>query len=395
MVLRSRNKQNNKGGQEEIHRKENVNDSNGLKQEKVPPKFKVWILASRPHTLTASVAPVLVGVALVTHCLYNSIPSESAGNHQSYLTLGVYFGVFACLIQLGTNLHNDYADFIKGADTESRVGQARATQKGWLTPKETACGSSLCLLGAAIIGIYLTLLSSSVDVDYYMIFVTISSVFNAFCYTGGEYPLGYIGLGKLSIGYSGLGDLFVFLYFGLVATITVPYLYLRSIHDHQQQSSMGNGIYNDSLIKLSLMVALPVGFLATAIIAVNNLRDRKTDIIVRKNTMAVRFGEMFTRLEYTILVVASYIMLVPLSSSLVKVLISGDNYPVNYQYARMCLFLPLLSFPLAWKELKAVGFGGKDGAALNQHVGGTARVQLFYCILLIFGMNISRRILIQ
>lgn len=376
-------------------------------KEAPPPKFKVWILASRPHTLTASIVPVLVSTALITHYISSSTSSTSHDNDQqqqlyySQYYLGFCFALFACLIQLGTNLHNDYADFIKGADTETRVGQARATQKGWLTPYETAFGSTFCLFLAFILGCYLTWLSTTwmstgfIVIDYYMVFVTISSVFNAFCYTGGHYPLGYIGLGHLSIGYSGLGDLFVFLYFGIVATVTVPYLYL--VQQQQQQGRQSSSSSNNSsesiifggheLMWISFLTAIPIGFLATAIIVVNNLRDRETDIVAEKKTMAVRFGEWFSRFEYTFFVIGSYLFLIPLHKVL---MINDDDNCEGYW-----LFLPLLSFPMAWKELKAVGFGGKDGAALNQHVGGVAKIQLIYSILLILGLNFSRGTLLM
>ena len=350
-----------------------------------PTKFKAWLLASRPKTLTASVVPVLVSTSLITH--YSSFHSDlhlqsSNTSIYSHQSLGFCFAVFACLIQLGTNLYNDYSDFIKGADNDNRVGQARATQKGWLTPNETAFGSVFCLGIATILGLYLTFLSSSwsstngIQIDKYMAFVTISSVFNAFCYTGGEYPLGYIGLGHLSIGYSGLGDLFVFLYFGLVATITVPYLFLIQC---QMES-----IWGSELMFMSFCVALPMGFLATAIITVNNLRDRETDVVAGKNTMAVRFGEWFTRIEYIVLVLTSYIMLVPLCRIL---MISNDSQSGKNN---VWVLLPFLSFPVAWKELKAVGFGGKDGAALNEHVGGIAKVQLIFSLLLIVSLNLIK-----
>ena len=124
------------------------------------------------------------------------------------------FWVFACLIQIATNLHNDYADFIKGADDENRIGQARATQKGWLTPRQTAGLATLSLGLAHGIGVQLAREAGS-----WMWFVTWTSVFNAVAYTGGPYPLGYVGLGWVSLGYTGLGDVFVFAYFGIVATV--------------------------------------------------------------------------------------------------------------------------------------------------------------------------------
>ncbi len=192
-----------------------LNSIPGTPKETPPSKFKVWILASRPHTLTASIVPVLVSAAFISHykssssVVFSSSSSEISETYSHYY-LSFCFATFACLIQLGTNLHNDYSDFVKGADTDERVGQARATQKGWLTPFETAFGSTLCLGIASILGFYLTWIATTTTanatesyIDYYMLFVTLSSVFNAFCYTGGEYPLGYIGLGHLSIGYSG------------------------------------------------------------------------------------------------------------------------------------------------------------------------------------------------
>jgi 1,4-dihydroxy-2-naphthoate octaprenyltransferase len=117
---------------------------------------------------------------------------------------------------------------------------------------------------------------------------------------------------------------------------------------------------------LSFHLALPIGFLATAIIVVNNLRDRMTDVLARKMTLAVRFGEYFARGEYTFLVLGSYLLLLPLV--------------LFHSVSCIVVLLPCLSLPVAIPQLKAVGFGGKDGRALNEHVGGTARVQLLFCI---------------
>ena len=377
---------------ESISMKQNKEKTPSTTPPPPPPKWKVWILASRPHTLTASIVPVMVSSSLIHHYNYfqnNNV--QELENYNDYTTtfISFLFGTFACLIQLGTNLYNDYSDFIKGADTDQRVGQARATQKGWLTPKETLYGSSGCLGLATCIGLYLTYFcstslssssstSTSPPIDYYMIFVTISSVFNAYCYTGGEYPLGYLGMGHLSIGYSGLGDLFVFLYFGIVATITVPYIYLTTLSTDDNVV-----VWKSELMYICAFVSLPVGFLATNIIVVNNLRDRHTDVEVGKNTMAVRFGEWFSRVEYILMMIVSYLLLVPLSD----ILSMKDSQKNN-----LWVYLPLLSIPLAIKELKAVGLGGKDGSALNKHVGGAAKVQLVYCLLLIAGLHCSHHV---
>eukprot|EP00557_Chaetoceros_sp_GSL56_P012670 CAMPEP_0176479382 /NCGR_PEP_ID=MMETSP0200_2-20121128/1710_1 /TAXON_ID=947934 /ORGANISM="Chaetoceros sp., Strain GSL56" /LENGTH=225 /DNA_ID=CAMNT_0017875423 /DNA_START=333 /DNA_END=1010 /DNA_ORIENTATION=- len=216
-------------------------------------------------------------------------------------------------------------------------------------------------------------------IDPYLMFVTVTSVFNAFAYTGGEYPLGYIGLGNFSIGYSGLGDLFVFLYFGLVATVTVPYIHIVRMGLVEADRMGILGIFRHELFVTSLIVALPIGFMATGIIVVNNVRDRLTDIHAGKNTLAVRFGEKFARIEYMSLIIGSYVMLIPLSQW--KLLSVVGTNATNYG-----LFLPLLSLPKAIEELKAMGYHGKDGAALNPHVGGTAKLQLMYCVLLVVGL---------
>ena len=368
-------------------------------EETMPSRFQVWKLAARPHTLTASVAPVFVGYALTLRliqqhhnlmcggggddnktCLTHHQQQQQHYTSTALLPMAIQFAAFAALIQISTNLHNDYADFVKGADTEKRVGQARATQKGWLTPYETCRGCVICLMGASFIGTYYLIppssssselcVGSNDSFDVIMIFIVLSSLFNAVAYTGGPFPLGYIGLGNVSIGYSGLGDLFVFLYFGIVATVSVPYLYATKM---MCISPLENTTTLLQLLQYPFMCSVPIGFLATAIIVVNNLRDRKTDVYARKMTMAVRFGATFAKMEYLLLVVGSYIF-------------CFYFYLIESQYISL---LPLLSFPMAIPQLKAVAFGGKDGQDLNVHVGGTAKLQLVFCILMTVGMMIA------
>jgi len=349
-------------------------------------KFQVWKLASRPQTLTASIAPVFVGYASTLQLIYyNSDHSESqhlvaVSSYTFLLPLTIQFTLFAALIQIATNLHNDYADFVKGADTNERVGQARATQKGWLTPYETCRGCALCLLGAFWVGrYYLIPLNNqcaenifgmkSLEYDPIMVFVVLSSLFNAVAYTGGPFPLGYIGLGNVSIGYSGLGDLFVFLYFGIVATMGTPYLYATKV------ACLPLTRLHQSLYP-SFACSLPVGFLASSIIVVNNLRDRHTDIRAGKKTMAVRFGGTFAKIEYFALVVGSYWFSI---------------YLWTLDKETCTALLPLLSFPMAIPQLKAVSFGGKAGQALNEHVGGTAKLQMVYCILMAVSLYLKSK----
>mmetsp|Transcript_3741 Transcript_3741/g.8191 ORF Transcript_3741/g.8191 Transcript_3741/m.8191 type:complete len:406 (+) Transcript_3741:32-1249(+) len=399
---------------------------NTTTDEPIPSKFQVWKLASRPHTLTASFVPVIVGYALTLQLIHRNSDlllqegskfcaavdagtgddgtdgndaicyasdTQNNGATTQLLPLALRWALFAGLIQISTNLHNDYADFVKGADTDKRVGQARATQKGWLTPYETCRGCLLCLLAALFVGMYYLIpfhnhntscgredSSNAIGMigehyDPIMIFTVLSSLFNAVAYTGGPFPLGYIGLGDLSIGYSGLGDLFVFLYFGIAATVGAPYLYVTKVAAPclgQQQLR--------KLLYLSFLYSIPIGFLATAIIVVNNLRDRHTDIEAGKKTMAVRFGGTFAKTEYFVLVVGSYGFCIYF-----WILERGGSSAAKAWTS----LLPLLSFPLAIPQLKAVAFGGKDGQALNEHVGGTAKLQMIYCILMAVGLVIS------
>ena len=244
----------------------------------------------------------------------------------------------ALLIQVGCNLANDTFDFVRGADTPDRLGPARATQQGWLTPRQVARGAGVALFLAVLVGVYLVAVGG-----WPILWVGIASLVSALAYTGGPFPLGY----------HGLGDLFVLVFFGFVAvcgTVWVQGLVVPST---------------------ALYAALPVGTLATAILVVNNLRDRHTDAVAGKNTLAVRMGARATRLQYVLLVAVAYGVL-PLGWAL------GDLH--------RGWILPLLSLPLAWREIR--GVLKQDGAALNAHLAGTARLELVFGLLLALGMNL-------
>jgi 1,4-dihydroxy-2-naphthoate octaprenyltransferase len=247
-------------------------------------------------------------------------------------------GVGALWIQVGCNLANDFFDFARGADTAERLGPARATQQGWLTPKQVAWGAGAALFLAMLVGTYLVAVGG-----WPILWVGIASLVSAVAYTGGPFPLGY----------HGLGDLFVLVFFGFVAvcgTVWVQGLVVPTT---------------------ALYAALPVGTLATAILVVNNLRDRHTDAVAGKRTLAVRMGPRATRLQYVLLVVAAYGVL-PLGWGL------GDLSPG--------WMLPFLCLPLAWREIRGVLM--HDGAALNAHLAGTARLELVFGLLLALGMNL-------
>lgn len=301
-----------------------------------PSTLRVLVLASRPNTLAASLTPVVVGLS-VARRVYGADCDTRAG---------LVFWVFACLIQIGTNLHNDYADFVKGADTAARVGPARATQKGWLTPRETARLAIGALVGASGVGYAL---AESANGGRWMRGVAVTSVFNAVAYTGGPVPLGYVGLGWVSLGYSGLGDVFVFVYFGLVATLA-PFALARPAGAAEVPPS-------PALIAL----AAAVGCLATAIIVVNNLRDREGDVKAGKRTLAVRFGGAFARVEYAALVAAAY--------ATPAALVASGRAPRTW-------LLPELTLPLALRVTRRVL--ADDGAALNASLGKTAMLQLAF-----------------
>jgi 1,4-dihydroxy-2-naphthoate octaprenyltransferase len=276
-----------------------------LALEAPPPR--VWLMAIRPRTLAASVAPVLVGTAL-------------AARIGAFKPLQAALALLSALfIQIGTNLANDYSDFKRGADAH-RVGPARVTQSGLVEPARVKRAALVAFGIAMLLGLALTLLSG-----WPLLVVGILSVASGWLYTGGPWPLGY----------HGLGDLFVFLFFGLVATCGT--VYAQALVVPAQAWS----------------AAAAVGALATAILVVNNLRDRETDARVGKNTLAVKIGPLWTRVEYLALLALAFALTPPWT-----------------------LFALPLAIPPLLRVLR------KEGAALNPALGETARLQLVFAILL-------------
>ena len=289
-----------------------------------PSSLKVWLAAARPQTLTAGAVPVGVGTAL----------AAADGALHVASALSALGGAIA--IQLGTNLFNDYEDFRRGADTEERLGPARATQRGWLTPRQVGVATAVAFLVAALFGLYL------IDRGGLPILVLgVVSVLCGLAYTGGPMPLAY----------HGLGDLFVIVFFGVAAVAGTYFVQALTV------------------TPASILLGVVVGALATCILVVNNLRDRGTDAKAGKRTLAVRFGAGFARAEYAAMLALAYA--VPVSQ-----VVSGR--------AGVAWLLPLLSLPLALRELVAIH--RKDGAALNPHLGGAARVGVLYGVLLSLGV---------
>ena len=217
--------------------------------------LNIWLLAVRPKTLGAALAPILIGTVM----------AFEEGKGHAGAALASLLG--ALLIQIGTNFSNDYFDFIKGADTEERLGPMRATQAGLVTP-EVMLKNFVFVFGLAVlVGVYLVFRGG-----WPIVIIGILSIASGILYTGGPMPLGYMGL----------GDLFVLFFFGPVA--------------------VGGTFYVQSLeiSEVVLLAGFGPGLLATALLAVNNLRDEPTDKKVGKRTLAVRFGQGFARVEYLV-----------------------------------------------------------------------------------------------
>ncbi len=294
-----------------------------------PPTWRVWLLTLRPATLPAGAVPVLVGSAV----------AHAHGALRWPLALLALAG--ALLLQIGCNFVNDAADFAKGADTAERLGPARATQRGWLTQRQVYAAAAWTFVLALIAGATLAGAVWREGHGTTLLGIGIASLACAVGYTAGPKPLGYLGL----------GDVLVFVFFGPVAVCGTAWLQIGRVTEQ------------------AVCAAIPVGALATAILVVNNLRDRDGDARAGKRTLAVRLGAGGARLEYKLLLILAF--LVPLAAWLLH--IAGPGW-----------LAPWLALPLAWQCTRAVG--RLDGAALNPWLGGTARLELLYGLLLAAGV---------
>ncbi|MBX2812497.1 MAG: 1,4-dihydroxy-2-naphthoate polyprenyltransferase [Myxococcales bacterium] len=293
-------------------------------------KVHALLLASRPKTLSAAVIPVLVGTAVAIYL----------GELRLIRALAALFG--AVMIQVGTNFANDLFDARHGADTEGRVGPVRAVQAGLLSPQEMAVATTAAFLLASLAGIYLTYVAG-----WGVVVVGLASILSGVAYTAGPKPLGYIGL----------GDIFVFFFFGVVAVMMTTYVQVLSVS------------------VLSWWVSIPIGALSTAILTVNNIRDREQDSAANKNTLVVKFGRIFGVVEYWMCLGVAF--LVPLG-----LVIAG--------YGPWVL-LSWVSLPLAYDPLVSVV--RDEGPVLNATLGATARLLLVYGVLLAVGLVLSRLVL--
>lgn len=250
-------------------------------------KFKIWVDASRPKTLAAAFTPVLVGASI-------------AWSESSYVIIPTMVALLcAFLIQIGTNFANDYFDFVKGADTDERIGFTRATAAGLIPPKTMLRATILMMLLAFLFGLYLVYIGG-----WQILVIGLLSLLFGILYTGGPYPLGY----------NGLGDIFVFIFFGIVAVMGTYYV---------------NAL---EWSEASFWASLAVGALCTNILVINNLRDVEQDAKVGKRTLGVMFGDTALKWEYSIMLLLAFA--IP----------PHFYFQLNYS---IWVFIPFISTPLA------------------------------------------------
>lgn len=288
-------------------------------------KIKIWLSAARPQTLAAALVPILVGGSL-------------AWNHSVFRwDTTIVALICAFLIQIGTNFANDYYDFIKGADSEGRIGFTRATSAGLVAPKTMLIATISTMFLAFLMGLYLVWIGG-----WIILVIGLLSILFGILYTGGPFPLGY----------NGLGDLFVFIFFGIVAVMGTYYI-------NALEWSM-----------LSLIASIPVGALSVNILVVNNLRDIHQDRISGKQTLGVLLGEKALKLEYTLLTLVLF---------LVPILIYFVVQPSVF------VLIPLFSIPLSY-SLNHHIWTHANKTELNNTLENTSRFMVLYGFLFSIGL---------
>lgn len=289
-----------------------------------PPKWQAWILASRPKTLMIGVVPIVVGTVLALH--------YATSFHWLVMLSALLSSLF---IQISVNLINDALDFKKGADNPSRLGFKRATQQGWLTFHEVLYGAYFCIFLAFLTGIPMVVEGG----PYFFALLVVSPIL-AYCYTGGPFPLAYMGL----------GEIFVILFFGIISTVVGFYLQAHSV------------------TKGALLAGLQIGLLAAVVIAINNLRDIENDAKAHKKTLAVRFGKTFARLEITLMILLPYFLN----------LLWSD---LGFYKAGL---LPLVSMPLGFTLIRCIWYY-EPSETYNTFFGLAALLNFFFGLFLSIG----------
>lgn len=286
---------------------------------------QAWILAARPKTLPAALSPVIVGSAF----------AFADGGFDWLPALAAALG--ALLLQILSNFANDYSDFFRGADTPDRLGPVRVTSAGLIRPDEMRRGIAVVIALATLVGLYLIWVGG-----WPILAIGVAGILAALAYTGGPFPFGYYGL----------GEMFVFLFFGVAAVC---------------------GTYYVQTLTLTLPVVLAsfaIGALVTAILVVNNYRDIDTDRRAGKRTLAVRLGRGGTQLEYVVLLTFAYVIVLVL-----WLLLDRGAW----------VLLALLTLPLA-VQLARTLMAAVDGPTLNRTLAGTARLALLFSLLFAAGI---------
>ncbi len=290
---------------------------------------RIWLMAARVRTLPAAIAPVLVGTAL------------AGWLHVFHPLRFIAALIGATFIQVGTNLSNDYSDARRGADAEDRLGPVRVTAGGLVPPHQVLVATYASFGVAVLAGVYLIVVAG-----WQLLLVGAASILAGVLYTGGPKPYGY----------EGLGELFVFLFFGIVAVAGSFFVQVRHL-DWE-----------------AFALAMPVGLLASAILVVNNFRDIDSDRRAGKRTLAVRLGRARTRSMYAAIVYLAYLLA-----------------PVTWIFGPMkpWMLLAWLTLPLAAEIVRTVR-NRTDGRSLNQALAHTGMLQLAFCMLLSAGLLLSR-----
>ena len=282
-----------------------------------------WVTGARPRTLPAAVVPVLVGTGV-------------AGGDGSFRPLRASLAlVVAVAVQVGTNYANDYSDGVRGTD-DARVGPVRLVASGLARATEVKRAAWVAFAVAAIAGVVLAALTT-----WWLVVVGAACIAAGWLYTGGPSPYGYLGF----------GELFVFVFFGLVATVGSAY------------------VQSEEVTRVAFDAGAAVGLLAAALLVVNNLRDIPTDEVAGKRTLAVRMGDRRTRQFYALLVVVAFVQLLAVAAG-----------------GRPWSLLALGAAPLAVEPVRAVLRGRATGPALVGVLQSTARLELVFGLLLTVGL---------
>jgi 1,4-dihydroxy-2-naphthoate octaprenyltransferase len=289
--------------------------------------LRIWVMAARPRTLPAAISPVLVGTSL-------------AGSEGTFRPLAFVAALIGSIfIQVGTNLSNDYSDAQRGADTEDRLGPVRVTAGGLVPPRKVLVATWLAFGIAVAAGAYLIAIAG-----WELLVVGFASIAAGVLYTGGPLPYGY----------QGLGELFVFGFFGIVAVVGSYYVQVEELRG------------------LAFTLAVPVGLLAAAILMVNNIRDIDTDRRAGKRTLAVRLGRRRARRLFAATAYVPFPWVIGIAI--------GAGMP--------WLLLAWLSAPLAPPLVRAVA-SRTDGPSLNQALAGAGRLLAAYSVLVSAGLLLS------